>query len=268
MNTDAVLDQLGVGTDVELLGKIDADAIVQASVAISGSGLAARQGFGPTLGPSLPEHPVDTVRAGSGADVNVVLGCTTHEMVAFIGTPQLFRVRRVDAARDAARHARRRRRRNLRRLPGCESRRLASLDLRADRVGPGHAHPAHPLRGGVASTAVRRTRACTCSTSAGRASTASSVRGHGADMPFFFDNLDRAPASDGPHAAPLVRAMSGALVAARQDGRSEPRRDPDVAGVLGQRPSDDGLRRRIPRRERPDVGGATRLGRPPALGGG
>ena len=63
-----------------------------------------------------------------------------------------------------------------------------------------------------------RTRACTSSTSAARAPTASSAAGHGSDMPFFFDNLDKAPASDGPHGAPLVRAMSGALVALARTG--------------------------------------------------
>ena len=42
--------------------------------------------------------------------------------------------------------------------------------------------------------------------------------GHGSDMPFFFDNLDKAPASDGPHAAPLVRTMSGALIALARSG--------------------------------------------------
>ena len=49
--------------------------------------------------------------------------------------------------------------------------------------------------------------------------------GHGSDMPFFFDNLDKAPASDGPHAAPLVRAMSGALVALARSG------DPNHEGL-------------------------------------
>ena len=92
--------------------------------------------------------------------------------------------------------------------------------------------------------------------------------GHGSDMPFFFDNLDKAPASDGPHGAPLVRAMSGALVALARSG--DPNHDaiPALAGLRGQRPSNDGLRRRIARRERPDVGGATRLGRSQPLGGG
>ena len=42
--------------------------------------------------------------------------------------------------------------------------------------------------------------------------------GHGADMPFFFDNISRAPAADGPHAAPVVVSTSGALVALARHG--------------------------------------------------
>ena len=68
-NTDAVLEQLGVGTDVEALRKLDADAIVQASVAISGSGLAAaRAGFGPTL---VPQPAGASRRRGPRADRGV-----------------------------------------------------------------------------------------------------------------------------------------------------------------------------------------------------
>ena len=71
-------------------------------------------------------------------------------------------------------------------------------------------------------------------------------------MPFFFDNLDKAPAADGPHAAPLVRAMSGALVALAPHG--DPNHDaiPAVAALLDVGPGDDGLRRRVARRPRPD----------------
>ena len=89
--TDAVLEHLEIGTDVEALCKLEADTIVQAALATSEMSLeAARAGFGPTLGPSLPNHPVDAVRAGSGNGVNVVLGCTTHEMVAFMDRRELF----------------------------------------------------------------------------------------------------------------------------------------------------------------------------------
>ena len=68
--------------------------------------------------------------------------------------------------------------------------------------------------------------------------------GHGSDMPFFFDNLDKAPASDGPHGAPLVRAMSGALVASAIR-RSEPRRPSVVAGLLDVGAADNDLQRGV-----------------------
>jgi para-nitrobenzyl esterase len=42
--------------------------------------------------------------------------------------------------------------------------------------------------------------------------------GHGSDMPYFFDNIDKAPMASGPHAAPLVAAMSGALAAFAHTG--------------------------------------------------
>jgi para-nitrobenzyl esterase len=35
--------------------------------------------------------------------------------------------------------------------------------------------------------------------------------GHGSDMPYFFDNIDKAPIAAGAHAHPLTAAMSGAL---------------------------------------------------------
>lgn len=49
--------------------------------------------------------------------------------------------------------------------------------------------------------------------------------GHGMDMPFCFDNVERAPVIDGPHAAPLTNAMSRALVALARTG------DPHHDGV-------------------------------------
>ena len=60
--------------------------------------------------------------------------------------------------------------------------------------------------------------ACTCSIIRQPGLDGVERAGHGSDMPFFFDNLDKAPASDGPHAAPLVRTMSGALIALARTG--------------------------------------------------
>ena len=111
----------------------------------------------------------------------------------------------------------------VRRVSRREPRRIAGVALPADRVGPVHARPPHPLRRSAARRRRDRTRACTCSTLRQPGPDGVERAGHGSDMPFFFDNLDKAPASDGPHAAPLVRTMSGALVALGPLGRSEPR---------------------------------------------
>jgi para-nitrobenzyl esterase len=218
VTTDAVLESLGVGADVEALQKLDADAFVRASLSISGGGLAAaRAGFGPTLGPSLPDHPVDAVRDGSGSDVNMVLGCTTHEMVAFMGTPDLFASDettlrsmvagtlgdRADAVFDAYRAA------NPDDSPASIFLLIASDEFMRVR----HVRYAEALIAGGASNPrmylfdFRRPSA----DGVERA-------GHGSDMPYFFDNVDRASAADGPHAQPLVDAMSRALVALARSG--------------------------------------------------
>ena len=240
-NTDAVLEQLGVSTDVEALRKLDADAIVQASVAISGSGLAAaRAGFGPTLSPSLPDHPVDAVRAGSGSGVNVVLGCTTHEMVAFMGTPELF-------ASDESTV-----RELLRGMLG-DNADLVFEGYRAANPGDSPAS-IFVLIASDQFMRIRHIRYTEALLDGGATNPRMYLfdfrrpgpdgverAGHGSDMPFFFDNLDKAPASDGPHAAPLVRAMSGALVRVGPIGRSEPRGPSVVARLLDVGAADDDL---------------------------
>ena len=40
---------------------------------------------------------------------------------------------------------------------------------------------------------------------------------HGLDMPYFFDNVDKAAIAQGPQAGPLVKAMSDALLALARD---------------------------------------------------
>ena len=192
--------------------------------------------------------------------MNVVLGCTTHEMVSFMGTPELW------AADEAT----------VRTMLN------GMLGDAADRVFDGY-RAANPddspasLFLLIASDQfmriphVRYTEALLAGAAAKprmylfdfRRPSPDGVEraGHGSDMPFFFDNLDKAPASDGPHGEPLVRAMSGALDRTRPHRRPEPRRHPTVAGLLDLRPDDHDLRRRSPRRERPNGRGAARLGR-------
>jgi para-nitrobenzyl esterase len=219
--SERALEQLGVAADVEALRKLDADAFVRAEVALSSGGIASGRGarsFGPTLGPSLPRHPAEAVRDGSATDVDVVLGCTTCEMVSFMSSlPGLWTaddttVRQMlapmlddhaDAVYDAYRAAR----------PDDTPASLLLLVASDRAMRIAHVRYAEALLEGGSPDprlylfdfprpwpdGVERA-------------------GHGADMPFFFDNLDKAPGSDGPHAAALVRAMSGALVALARTG--------------------------------------------------
>ena len=214
--SDLMLERLGVGTDVEALRKLDVEAYAQASLDVSAGG-AGRYGVGPTISPSLPRHPADAVRSGSATDVNVVLGCTTHEMVAFMGSPELWTADEesvrlmlsgmlgADAGLvfDRYRAAR----------PDDSPASLFLL-IASDQFAriPHIRYAEALLDGGVTNPRLylfdfRRPGL----DGVERA-------GHGADMPFFFDNLDKAPASDGPHAAPLVQATSGALIALARSG--------------------------------------------------
>ena len=217
-NSDAVLERLGVGSDVEALRKLDVDAIVQASLAVSGSGLAAaRAGFGPTLCPSLPDHPVDAVRAGSGTGVHVVLGCTTHEMVAFMGTPDLFASDEAtlrDLLRGTLGDAGDRLFEGYRAANPDDSPVSLFLLIASDQFMriPHIRYAEALLHGGAVDPRMYLFDY--------RQPGPDGVEraGHGSDMPFFFDNLDKAPVADGPHAAPLVRAMSSSLVALARTG--------------------------------------------------
>ena len=212
-NSDLVLERLGVGTDVEALRKLDFDAIVQASLDISGSGRAAalRASVPPSAQPCR-SIPSTRCAPDQASGVNIVLGCTTHEMVAFMGTPELL------AADEATV------RQMLRGMLGDD----------ADRVFDGYraANPGDSpaslfvLIASDQFMRIRHIRYAEALLDGGatnprmylfdfRRPSPDGVEraGHGSDMPFFFDNLDKAPASDGPHAAPLVQAMSGALIA-------------------------------------------------------
>ena len=263
-DTDAVLEHLGVGTDVEALAQArrrrDRAGIRRhLRQWARGGACGLRPDTRPQPAASIPSTRCAPDRAPTSTSCS---GAPPTRWSRSWEHPSSVASDEATRARDAARHARRRRRRVVRAVSRCESRRLACVALLADRVGP---RPCASRTSGTrrrCSTAARRTRACTCSTSAGPSPDGVERAGHGSDMPFFFDNLDKAPASDGPHAAPLVRAMSGALVALARSGDPNHDGDPDVAGATRRRDrADDGLRRRVARRERPDVGRAARLGR-------
>ena len=189
-------------------------------------------GSAPRLGPSLPDHPVDAVRAGSGAGVNVVLGCTTHEMVAFMGTPELFAADEA-TVRDDAQMA-------------CSATTPTACYDGYRAANPDDSPPSLFLlsrpTSSCASRHVRFAEALLAGAAAKPRMYLFDFRrpspdgvdraGHGADMPFFFDNLDKAPASRRP---PRRRrssgAMSGALVALARTG------DPNHDAIQRGRPT-------------------------------
>jgi para-nitrobenzyl esterase len=215
--TDEVLELLGVGADVDALQALDAEKLVEASLSLMGQGTVAltRRGFDPALGPSLPRHPVDAVRAGSAAGVNVVLGCTTHEMASFMpadvwGADDDATRERAALMGEGAEH----RLEAYRRIRPDEP--LASLlvlmisDL-AFRIP--HVRYADALieGGGEAPWVYLYGYMQPGPDGIPRS-------GHGGDTPYFFNNVDKAPVMAGPQAGPLTAITSGALVALARTG--------------------------------------------------
>ena len=221
--TTQVLEALGVDAvadvAVNALQAAEISDLVAADLALmkSGSMLGGGASFGPTLAPSLPTDPIDAVRTGSAAGVNVVIGCTTHEMIAFMATPDLW-----EADDDAVRfriqmiigeHADRLLEvyREARPDDSMASHFLLMASDRTMRV-PHIRFAEALLEGGAPETRMYLFDYCV----PGPDGVARS--GHGADMPYAFDNVDKAMMAQGPHADPLVRAMSGSLVALARHG--------------------------------------------------
>jgi para-nitrobenzyl esterase len=212
--TNDVFEHLGIAQNAHSLQKLENERLIEAEIASRGSGglVGRNRGFGPVLCPSLPQHPYEAIRQGSARDVTVVLGCTTDEMLAFImGDSELWS---LDAV-------------------GLRQRVGGLLDTDADQIlrayqaaRPGDSPTS--LWIAIATDARMRIphiRIAEAKLEAGGSPVYMYLFGwgfpdptgrirspHGLDMPYFFDNLDKAPAADGPHAAPLVRATSGSLV--------------------------------------------------------
>ena len=219
-NTEVVFEALGIGHDLEQLRTIDVTRIIEVEATLQNSGAGGdTRGFSPVLGPSLPQHPVDAIRAGSARDVATVIGCTTDEMMSFmIGDPELWTIDDdglTDRLRttfgdqpfadvlDRYRAAR----------PG-ESPTSLLLAITTDRMmRVPHIRVAEAkVDGGGAPTFMYLF-------AWGRPDPTGRIRsGHGSDMPYFFDNLDKAPMADGPHAAALIRATCGTLIALAHTG--------------------------------------------------
>jgi para-nitrobenzyl esterase len=216
--TKAVIEHLGV-SDISDLQAVPFERLLDAELRLGGRTVsveAVAHSFSPVLNPSLPERPEDAVRGGSSAAVAFVGGCTTHEMLAFLRDPGLWVmswadvISRTDALvgghadaivaayRDAA--------------PD-ETPPSALISILTDalyRVPHIRMAEAQLLAGGSTWLYLF---------GFGQAGPDGHIRSaHGSDMPLFFDNVDKAPASDGPHAGSLVASMSGALLALARDG--------------------------------------------------
>ncbi len=221
INTDAVLERLGIGTDTAKLAALDVAALIEAEVELPGrnaSGLMRGRVFSPVLGPSLPQHPDQAIRAGVNADVRLVSGCTHDETLGFLfADPDLWTLDDVGVLD------------RLRPFLGDDAERLfaayragrpddspttmiiaitTDAAFRLPQISLADAH----VEGGGAATYVYEYR-WGFEDPTGRV-----VAPHGTDMPYWFDNVDVAAIAAGPHADDLVAMMSGALVGLAHTG--------------------------------------------------
>jgi len=219
-NADRLLGHLACSGHPARLRDVDVGALVAGELAVRGGPRAVWQRgprFAPVLGDAIPQHPVDALREGDHRDVTVVAGCTTYEMLPFLDAPGVWELD-DDAVRTRLHEL----------FPEIADR--IDAGYRATRLGES---PTSRLVAIVSDWAMRvphvrlaeaaaagRSRTFMYRFGWGHPGPDGIVRsGHGTDMPFCFDNLDRAPAFAGPHAAPLVQAMSRALVSLARYGR-------------------------------------------------
>ena len=215
-----VLREFDSITDPARLGSVDVEALIAAELNIRGGPRSARRRarrFAPALAPSLPEHPIAALRAGRSSDVHLVAGCTTHEMLPFLTSPELWELD-DDSVRNRLRTAL---------GPPADEIFASYRDLRPDD-SPTSLYITIESDSSMRIPHIRLAEAAVTGTGAahmylfawGAPGPDGVVRsGHGTDMPFCFDNLEHAPAMDGPHAQPLVNAMSGALVSLARHGQ-------------------------------------------------
>jgi len=211
--TEAVLEHLGVGAETEKLQALEVNRLVEAELALNRRGglMMGGRSFSPVLGPSLPEHPELAIRAGLARDVTVVSGCTTDEVLSFLAAdPELWQLTEqglrdrlqlmLGDNTDAVLSA-------YKTMEPNESPTSLLIDiLTANATVVPHIRLAEAKIEGGGAPAYFYQFAWGQPDPAGR------VRaGHGSDMPYFFDNVDKAPIAAGPHAGPLVAAMSGAM---------------------------------------------------------
>ncbi|WP_007512454.1 carboxylesterase/lipase family protein [Pseudofrankia saprophytica] len=237
--TDLTLQLTGLAdvTDdaaVDALRKLDVMTLVNSQLSHP-LGLRAitemRGRFSPARCPSLPRDPVDAIADGSAADVRVALGCTTHELEPFLGTPEVW------SADDTFLMGR------LRGFLGDDTDHVLTAYRSAQPddslvslyllIASDHAFRIPTVRIAEALLAGGGLPPYVYLYAFGRRSPDGVVRaGHGSDMWYFFDNVSVGPAFDGPHAAPLVQAMAGSLVALARQG------DPNHQGLATWPPYD------------------------------
>jgi para-nitrobenzyl esterase len=217
--TEKFLSLLGAGSDLRALQQLDVQRFPEAERALRNrtSLLEHGPGFFPVLGGGLPEHPLDAVRHGSAREVTAVFGCTSDEMMAFmVFDPDLWtlddaevrrRFGRLSSDADALFDA-------YRKIRPDESATSLYIALSTDalmRVPMIRFTEAAARAGGRPPFQYLFTW--------GTPDPEGRIRSvHGLDMPYFFDNVDKAPLADGPHAAPLALVASGSLVALARHG--------------------------------------------------
>ncbi len=219
--TERVLEHLGVGAEPEEAQALEAERLIEAWVALlggSGNALGRGEGFSPVIGPSLPDHPYELIRGGNASDVAVVVGCTTDEMLAFMFfDPDLWTLGMEDVSD------------RLRSLLGDDAPRMVSS---YQAIQPERSPTS--LLVAVATDAKFRLPAIRVAEAKvegggapvymyayawGHPDPSGTTRApHGLDMPYFFDNVDKAPIAEGLQAEPLVQATSGALIALAHTG--------------------------------------------------
>ena len=220
-NAAAVLDRLGLTGNDDRLHELPVERLIEAEVDLPGRNrtvMGRGSGFSPALGPSLPTDPVAALREGASTDVVLVTGCTTDEVLAFLGAdPDLW------SLDDRAARAR------LAPLLGADT---ETVYDRYRAVHPDESPTSLLLAiatdGIFRITHVRQAEAKAAAGGApvylyafafGQPDPVGRIRAvHGLDMPYAFDNVDIAPIAAGPHAAPLVEAMAGALASLAHSG--------------------------------------------------
>jgi para-nitrobenzyl esterase len=213
-HAEAVLGLLGIGPDMEKLQTIDVAQLIEAEIALpgrEGSALARRRGFSPVLGPSLPEHPAEAIAGGLSRDITLLSGCNRDESLGFLfHDPELWTLS-ADAVAD-----------RMRALLGEKAERVLAAYRAAQ---PGETPTSMFIAASTdAMFRIPQIRLAEAKVAGGGRPTymhlftwgptdpLGRVRSpHGIDMPYFFDNVAKAPMSEGPHAERLASMMSGAL---------------------------------------------------------